>query len=125
MYCVVAKGMIDFYETKDDYTMGRDRLTKINLKHFRVSTNLKEYCTDTNLTGQYTLGGEKFVAIYSQMFALIPIHDHEVMNTPLNTLHFQAVSQESFAEWLAALKEIEVYYSKTIGNALTAVLEST
>lgn len=52
VYCVVVKGMMDFYETKDDYTMGRDRLTKINLKHFRVSTNLKEYCTDTNLAGQ-------------------------------------------------------------------------
>ena len=73
---------------------------------------------------QYSIG-EKFTPVYSQMFALIPIHDHEVMNTPLSTIHFQAVSQESCAEWTAALKEIEIYYSKTIGNALTAVLDSS
>jgi hypothetical protein len=71
-----------------------------------------------------SLGGARYKRDRNLIFVLVPLDDHEVVNSA-TWLELQADSPEMFKEWVTALSTVEAFYKKYNGNALTAVLENT
>mmetsp|Transcript_24362 Transcript_24362/g.35745 ORF Transcript_24362/g.35745 Transcript_24362/m.35745 type:complete len:360 (+) Transcript_24362:176-1255(+) len=122
-YCVLTKGGLDMYKTKEAYGNGDDRLSRLPLRYMRLSVEAKDFAPESSQVS-LSLMGERYKRDRKLMFALLPLDDHEVVNSA-NTLELQATSVESYREWVSALRSVEEFYQSINGNALTAVLENT
>lgn len=121
-YAVLNNGSIDFYKSKSSFDDGENRLSALRLRYMRLSTDPKDFSAQsTSLLPSF--GGKVYERDRSLIFVLLPLDDHEVVNSA-NIVELQAISGQSFKTWISNLRQVEDFYAAVNGNALTAVLEN-
>mmetsp|Transcript_10463 Transcript_10463/g.15941 ORF Transcript_10463/g.15941 Transcript_10463/m.15941 type:complete len:355 (-) Transcript_10463:96-1160(-) len=122
VYAVLRKGVLQFYRSKEAFEDDDDRLASFPLRYMKLTLDQADFSPDTGQVS-FSLRGERFKRDRSLQFALLPLDDHEVLDTTY-TAELQAVSKASFSHWINSLTRVEKHYKEANGNALTAVLEN-
>lgn len=122
-YAVLHNGGIDFYKSKSSFDQGDNRIYSIRLRYMRLSTDPKDFSAQPSSLSFRTMSGKHYERDRNLIFVLMPLDDHEVVNSS-NIVEMQAVSGQSFKTWTSNLRQVEEFYSAINGNALTAVLEN-
>lgn len=93
-YAVLNHGCIDFYKSKSSFDDGENRITSLRLRYMRLSTDAKDFSAQsTSMLPSF--GGKVYERDRSLIFVLLPLDDHEVVNSA-NIVELQAVSGQSF-----------------------------
>lgn len=93
-YAVLNNGSIDFYKSKTSFDDGDNRITSIRLRYMRLSVDAKDFSA-SSASILPSFGGKTYERDRNLLFVLLPLDDHEVVNSA-NIVEMQAVSGQSF-----------------------------